>query len=116
MIPGGFKGIKHLHKHRIITRRDITLEERDRAIIEYIQQNPRKGIPHPFMSELWKDDGFYLKNIEARSNTLSVEQVKRIRELYELGRSVSVITEEVGARNETQVKNVVSGRTFGRIR
>jgi hypothetical protein len=41
MIPGGFKGLRFLHKHRITDRVGITLKERDRAIVEYVRQNPR---------------------------------------------------------------------------
>ena len=115
MIPGGFKGLKFLHKHRITDRIGISLEERDRAISDYLRQNPRKGIPNPFIAELWKDDDFYLKNIGARTKTLSPNQVRMIRELWAKGRSVAEIAEEVGALNETQVKNVIAGRTYQRI-
>ncbi len=115
MIPGGFKGMKYLHEYRITDRAIVSLEERDRAIVEYIRQNPRKGIPNPFMSELWEDDEFYLRVIEARDNTLSPDQVLQIRSLANLGRSIPEITKEVEALNEAQVRNVVSGRTYKRI-
>ncbi len=115
MISGGFKGLKELHEHRIIDRIDLSLEERDKAIAEYVRQNPRKGIPNPFIAELWKDDDFYLKVIEARSKTLSADQVRKIRELASMGRSVTEIAEEVDALNELQVKNVIAGRYYGRI-
>ena len=115
MIPGGFKGQRLLHELRLIHRIDISLEDRDKAIAEYGRQNPMKGIPNPFIAELWKDDEFHLKNIEAKQKTLSADQVRRIRELTRMGRSVTEITEEVGARNEVQVKNVIAGRYYGRI-
>jgi len=115
MIPGGFKGLKFLHKHRFINRTDISLEERDRAIAEYVRRNPKKGIPHPFMAELWKDDDFYIKNIGAKQKTLTPDQVRKIRELNKLGSSITEITEETGALNEVQVKNVIAGKTYGRI-
>lgn len=116
MIPGGFKGIRHLHELNIINKTDISIEEREKAIAEYARQNPRKGMPNPFVAELWKDDTFYLKIIEARPKTLTQEQVRRIRELAKLGRPVSEITEEVDALNEVQVKNVLTGRYYGRIK
>ena len=115
MIPGGFKGLKYLHKLRVINRLDITLEERSAALEKYIRENPRKGIPNPFISELWKDDEFYLKIIESRSKTLSPEQVKKIRELNEKGLLADEIVDEVEALNIIQVKNVLSGRTYKRI-
>ena len=51
MIPGGFKGLRFLHKLRITDHANISLEERDKAIEEYVRRNPRKGIPNPFISE-----------------------------------------------------------------
>jgi hypothetical protein len=115
MIPGGFKGQKLLHKLRIIDRIGISPEERDKAIAEYVRQHPRKGIPNPFIAELWKDDEYYLKVIGKRKKTLSPDQVRKIRELHGMGWSVPDITEEVGALNEVQVKNVIAGRYYQRI-
>jgi hypothetical protein len=37
------------------------LEERDIALGEYLRQDSGKGIPNPFMVELWKGDTYYLK-------------------------------------------------------
>ena len=115
MIPGGFKGAKYLHEHRITKNINISLEEREKAIDEYIRQNPRKGIPNPFMSELWKDDDHYLRVIGTREKTLSPNQVRQIRALEEMGLPISQITRKVNALNETQVKNVLAGRTYRRI-
>lgn len=115
MIPGGFEGNKHLYKHRITDRVDITLEERDRAVTEYARQHPLKGIPNPFMTELWKTDEHYLKVIATRDNTLTPDQVRIIRELDKSGYSVARIKREVHALNEQQVKNVLAGRTYKRI-
>lgn len=115
MIPGGFKGLKHLYKHRITNRMNVSLEERDKAIAEYARLNPRKGIPNLFITELWKDDEFYLKINEARSDRLSADQVRKIRELARMGWSVSDIKKDVNARNERQVKDVITGKYYGRI-
>ena len=112
MIPGGFKGMKFLHEHRITDRDVVSLEERDRAIKEYVVRNPRKGIPNPFMSELWEDDEFYLRVIEAREKTLTPDQVRQIRTLADSGWSVPEIAKEINALNEAQVKNVVAGRNI----
>jgi hypothetical protein len=91
MIPGGFKGLRFLHKHRITDRVGIPLKERDRAIVEYVRQNPRKGIPNPFMSELLEGDDFYLRVIEARDKTLTPDQVRETRKLADMEWSVSQI-------------------------
>jgi hypothetical protein len=116
MISGGFKGLRELHKMRITDRVDITLEERDRAIGEYLRQNPRKGVPNPFVAELWKDDAHYLKVMESNPRTLSADQVRAIRELDAGGMSVEDITEKVGALNEIQVKKVIAGITYKRVK
>lgn len=116
MIPGGFKGLRLLHQLRITDHVNISLKDRDKAIEEYIRRNPRKGIPNPFISELWENDDYYLRVIEARPKTLSAEQVKKIRELGQMGWSVSNIVKEVRALNEIQVKNVLSGKTYRRVR
>lgn len=115
MIPGGFKGNKFLHKHRVIRSIDITYEKRKKAIIKYITKHPRKGIPNPFMSELWENDEYYLNIIDAKDKTLNSNQVRKIRVLDKEGMSVSDITKEVGAINERQVKNVIAGRTYHRV-
>lgn len=115
MIPGGLKGLKFLHQHRIIDHVEISLEERDRAIAEYLRRNPRKGIPNPFISELWKDEQFYLRVMESREKTLSPEQVRRIRELAEMGWHAADIVDEVDALNELQVRNVLRGNTYKRM-
>lgn len=57
--PGGYKGLKFLHEHRITYRVDILLKERNRAIAEYVGQNPRKKIANPLIAELWEDDEYY---------------------------------------------------------
>jgi len=114
MIPGGFRGAKFLHEHRITNRVDITLEERDKAIEEYIRQNPRKGAPNPYISALWEDDDYYERVMEANPKRLSRNQVVQILKLAEKEWSVAQISKEVGALNELQVKNVISGKTYTR--
>jgi hypothetical protein len=116
MISGGFKGLRELHEHGIINRQNISVEDRDKAIEKFIRRNPRKGIPNPFIAELWKDDEFYLKVMEARPKTLSPEQVREIRRLARQNWSFNQIVEEVGALNELQVKNVIAGKTYTRIK
>lgn len=115
MIPGGNKGFQFLHQQRITKGTDISLEEREHAIAEYLRQNPRKGIPNPFISELWKDDEFYLRIMESRDKTLSPEQVRKIRKLAEMNWCPGKIAEEVDALNELQVRNVLKGKTYTRV-
>ena len=115
MISGGFEGEKHISKYRTHGSAPDDLDERDRAIVEYTRQHPLKGIPNPFMSELWKDDDYYLMVIGSREKTLTPDQVREIRALGQSGYSVAEITRKVGALNETQVKNVLANKTYTRI-
>jgi len=108
--------MQFLHEHRLTEGQRVSLDERDRAIAEYVRRNPRKGVPNPYLSELWKDDDYYLKVVEARPKTLSAEQVRHIRKLACEGVSIDEIAEAVGALNVIQVKNVVAGRTYRRVR
>ncbi|TVQ39181.1 MAG: hypothetical protein EA384_07195 [Spirochaetaceae bacterium] len=116
MIPGGFKGLRYLHEHRIIDNTNVSLAVRDQAIVELHRQHPRKGLPNPFLAELWQDDWYYLKVIGNRTKTLTPEQVRSIIEMARDGVQVSEITEAVGAINDTQVRNVIVGRTYRRTR
>ncbi len=115
MIPGGFKGLKKLHELGITSCVRISLDERERAIEEFIRRNPRKGIPNPFMKALWENDDHYLKVIGSREKTLTPDQVRSIRALHQSGSSVEEITEKVGALHEKQVKDVLANRTYIRI-
>lgn len=114
MIPGGFKGLQFLHKHRITNKVGVSLEERDRAISEYARQNPRKGIPNPFIKAWWEDDDHYEQINEANSKRLTVDQRKEIRRLDAEGVSIPNITKHVGALDERQVKDFLLGKTYKR--
>ena len=116
MIPGGFAGLKYLHKLGIIGRTNISLEERENAIALFVERYPRKGIPNPFISALWQDDDFYARIMEARAKTLSMDQVRRIRSLAATGINFKEITKQVRALNELQVKNVIIGKTYTRFK
>lgn len=112
MIPGGKKGMKFLHEHRLTKSPVVSLKERDRAELEYQKQHPRAGIPNLLISELWKDDDWAANAICSHANRLSQEQVRTIRILADEGLTPEEITERVGARNVRQVKGVLSGDTY----
>lgn len=117
MIPGGFKGLRFLHEHRVTDRVDIGLQERDVAIAEYVRRiGARAGVPNLFLAELWRDDEFYLKVLSGRSDVLTPNQVLTIRELDLAGKTPQEILEIVGARNLEQVQRVLKGKTYTRVR
>jgi len=114
MIPGGFKGLKYLHKLGLTKKVRVSLKERDRAISDLVRQNPRKGIPNPFIKAWWEDDEHYEQVNEANPKRLSVNQRKEIRRLHAEGVSIQKITKHVGALDERQVKDFLSGNTYKR--
>ena len=116
MIPGGFKGLRFLHEHKITDKIDINLEERDHAISRYVSRvGTKAGVPNLFLAELWRDEEFYLKVLSGRSDVLTPGQVLAIRQLAAKGRTPQQIFEAVGARNVEQVKRVLDGKTYTRI-
>lgn len=84
-------------------------------MVMYLRDNPRKGVPNPFLSEMWEDDSFYNAVIFSRRDTLRPGQVLRIRNLAAQGLTTAEIVDMVGARNERQVRDVVSGKTYSRV-
>lgn len=117
MIPGGLKGLRFLHEHRLIGQVEVSLEERDRAIAEYARRvGVRAGVPNLFLAELWRDDDFYLKVLGGRSDVLSPGQVLAIRDLADQGRTPQQIFEVIRARNVEQVQRVLAGKTYTRIK
>lgn len=116
MIPGGFKGLRFLHEHRLIDKLKVSLEERDKAIAEYVRRvGVRAGVPNLFLAQLWRDDDFYMKVLAGRSDVLTPGQVLTIRGLAAQGRTAQQIFEVVGARNVKQVQRVLAGKTYTRI-
>lgn len=117
MIPGGFKGIKFLHEHRITKIPVAALEDRERAVSDYVRRaaTGRTGVPNPALSQLWSNEEFYLKVLAGREDTLTPGQVRAIRSLAEGGQSPRTICDIVAARNVNQVKRVIAGKTYSRI-
>jgi hypothetical protein len=115
MIPGGFKGIRELHKLGYLNKERPTLKERRAAMETAVQVNPRKGIPNLLLSELWKDDSYAAKIICGADGRLSVAQVRTARDLNRIGVPVEKIAEKIGALNVPQVQRLLDGHTYSRI-
>jgi hypothetical protein len=115
MIPGGKSGLKYLRENGMLPERVVPMpDERDRLLETWLRENPRRGLPAPWVSEKWKDDAWAVAQICGRDDRLSVEQVRAIRELAALY-SVETIAERIGARNQEQVQRVIDGQTYRRI-
>ena len=75
-------GLKYLREHGMLPERVVpSPDERDRILAEWLRQNPRKGLPAPWVSEKWKDDKWAVAQICGRDDRLSVAQVHAIRAL-----------------------------------
>lgn len=116
MLPGGYKGLRLLHEHRLIEGLNISLEERENAISEYVRRKGgRAGVPNLFLARLWRDDEFYFRVLAGRDDVLTPAQVVSIRRLAAEGKDERLIFEIVGARNLDQVKRVLTGKTHRRV-
>ncbi|HCM0780008.1 TPA: hypothetical protein N2777_001642 [Vibrio parahaemolyticus] len=115
MIPGGFKGLRFLHEHRVTDRERISLEERDIAIAEYQRINPQKGVPNLMISKLWANQDYVNSVICGHSNRLTVEQVRKIRELSE-NHSISFVMKKLNLNDRFQIEKVIKGKTYKKVR
>ena len=68
------------------------------------------------MSELWQDDEYYLKVIGSKEKTLTAGQVREIRRLGKEGLVPHEILIRVGGINERQIKSVLQGKTYKRVK
>ena len=116
MIPGGYEGMRSLHKVRLADKKSfLDTEAREVVLDKYLQKHPQLGIPKPGVAERWNDPTYAESVICGRENRLSADQVREIRYLDAVGTSVDQITAQIGALNKTQVQRVIERRTYTRI-
>ncbi|WP_420904118.1 hypothetical protein [Candidatus Magnetaquiglobus chichijimensis] len=116
MIPGGYEGLRSLHKLSIQTGPDsIDTESREELLDRYLHEHPRIGVPNPGVAEKWNDPGYAEAVICGRENRLTADQVREIRYLSALGYPTDKIQEKVGAIDNGQVQRVLNQRTYSRI-
>jgi len=116
MIPGGYAGMRALHRLGALKPHAVlSPDERPDIIESYLREHPRKGVPNPFISAMWKDEGYAASVVCGHLDRFSVEQVKLIRQLNDSGFSPSAIASLVHARNIEQVERVIAGKTYRRI-
>lgn len=115
MIPGGKSGLKYLREHGLLAPRVVpTPDERDGLLETWLRNNPRRGLPAPWVSEKWKNDEWAVAQICGRDGRLSVDQVRSIRRLAE-EHDAALIAERIGALNKEQVQRVIDGETYTRV-
>lgn len=115
MIPGGFSGMKFLHKLGYLVKERVAVKDRDFASAKYLLENLKQKRVAPWVTENWSKDEFYEQAIFKRNNTLNREQVISIREYgNEWGFNPEIIANLVGA-NIRQVRDVMSGKYYSRV-
>lgn len=115
MIPGGFAGMKFLHKLGYLKKERATVEDRDFASAKYLLEKQTIKRNAPWVTENWSKDEFYEQTIFKRNNTLNREQVFSIRKYgNEWGFDPEIIANLVGA-NIRQVRDVLSGKYYSRV-
>lgn len=115
MIPGGYAGLKLLHKLGYLARSKATVEERDRASANYLRRLQKLSNPAPWIAQNWGKDEYYEKVILNRSNTLSKEQVHQIRKFGIDWQFTTEIIARLSGASERQVRDVLSGKYYSRV-
>ena len=114
MIPGGYAGLKVLHKMGVMKdNQPFNVDQRDNLLIEGLK---RGGQANPLLAAHWNDEDYATKVICGPEGRLKPPQIQEARTLGLLGRETSEITDIVGAKNERQIKNLLEGSTYSRIK
>ena len=116
MIPGGREGLRHLHRMGALAPRAPVDAERREEMLAALMRPDRSGRPNPLLAALWLDADYAERIVCGPEGRLKPGQVREARLLHALGRDVPEIASAVGARDEGQVRRLLSGRTYGRIR
>ena len=112
MIPGGYAGIRYLHKiGALAPRQKIDVDQREEILAEFILRKTQEGRPNPLMASLWRDDSFAERVICGPEGRLKPGQISDARLLASFGKNASEIAERIGAKNYLQVERLLSGRT-----
>ena len=114
MIPGGYAGLKVLHKMGVMKdNQPFNVDQRDDLLIEALK---RGGQANPLLAAHWNDEDYATKVSCGPEGRLKPNQIQEARTLGLLGRETSEITNIVGAKNERQIKNLLQGSTYSRIK
>ena len=116
MIPGGYAGLKFLHRLGFLSRERATVEERNLAAARYLHQLPRQRNPAPWISDNWQKDEYYERVVLSRARTLSKEQVQQIRTFGNDWHFKPEIIASLSGASERQVRDVLSGKYYSRVK
>ena len=117
MIRGGKAGLKDLHKMGALERNiPITVDAKEDALMRQLAKDERLGRPNPLLAAHWQNDDYAMKIICGPEGRLNPDQIYEARTLNVLGRNTAEIAKVIGAKNERQVKNLLDGKTYSRIK
>ena len=116
MLPGGYKGVKLLHSLGLIKRKhERVMYNIDAAKERFASKlNREAGRKNKKLSDLWRTDSFYMKQVESQPRWLKLGQIEIIRSMDELGYTLKEI-EAATKASECQIENLLDGKTFKRI-
>src|SRR3546814_3655472 len=88
MIPGGYVGIRSLHRLSIIQKPAVLdTEAREQLLDGHLRRHPRLGAPHPGVAANWHDPAYAEPVLCGRATRLTEDPVREIRHLAALGHS-----------------------------
>jgi hypothetical protein len=115
MIPGGKSGLRYLRENGLLNKSVVPMsDDRDRVVSVWLKENPRKGLPAPWVAEKWRDNNWAVAQICDQDGRLLIDQVRAIRQLAKEC-SAEEIYDRIGAKNAAQVQRVIDGKTYSRV-
>ena len=114
MIPGGKAGFEYLGKLGVKAKNS---EERDLSVEELSSRESLSGRPNPLCAARWETDPDYAERVICgHSGRLTAEQVRLVRLGVSCGMSPPEIASDINASSVQQVRNIISGKTYGRVK
>jgi len=115
MIPGGKAGLRYLREHSIIRKGEVVSpDEREGVLGEWLSNQQGKALPPMSLGERWQDEAWAAAQICSRSDRLSVSQIAAIRDLATHFQPDEIVV-RTGATHQ-QIANVISGKTYTRVK
>ena len=116
MIPGGYEGLRVLHKMGAFDRiKAVDIDQREEQLIKMMQRGHREGKANPLLAVLWLDEDYAAKIICGPDGRLKPNRIFQARFMGMLGREALDIASAVGAKSEFQIQRLLRGKTYSRI-
>lgn len=116
MIPGGYAGMKYLHRIGAVGKGErVSPDDKHEIINRFFETASRRGLPNPLASLNWQNPEYAEKVICAGDDRLKPEQIRTARFLATVGKTSPEIANEIGARNVAQVDRLLAGSTYSRV-